>query len=58
MVNVALQVETLIGHPLIADGYRRGTLDVIGVFYDIPSAAVLRITPTSITSFELAASHR
>lgn len=58
MVNVALQVETLTRHPLVADAHRRGALDVIGVFYDIPSAAVLRITPTDVDSFEVAASAR
>jgi carbonic anhydrase len=56
MVNVALQVETLTRHPLVEEAHRRGALDVIGVFYDIPSAAVLRITPTAIDSFEVAAS--
>ncbi len=54
MVNVALQVGTLTTHPLVKDAHRQGALDVIGVFYDIPSAAVLRITPTTIDSFEVA----
>ncbi|MBJ7340795.1 bifunctional SulP family inorganic anion transporter/carbonic anhydrase [Mycolicibacterium sp.] len=54
MVNVALQVQTLIGHPLVRDAQRNGPLEVFGVFYDIPSAVVLRIRPTSIDSFELA----
>ncbi|MGH3643818.1 MAG: SulP family inorganic anion transporter [Mycobacterium sp.] len=58
MVNVALQVETLTRHPLVEDAYRRGSLDVIGVFYDIPSAAVLRIRPRAIDSFEVATSAR
>jgi carbonic anhydrase len=55
MVNVALQIETLTRHPLVEDAHRRGVLDVIGVFYDIPSAAVLRITATTIDSFDVAA---
>jgi carbonic anhydrase len=54
MVNVALQVETLSRHPLVEKPHRRGGLDVFGVFYDIPTAAVLRITPTAIDSLELA----
>lgn len=57
MVNVALQVETLTGHPLIAEPHRRGSLDVFGVFYDISSAVVLRISPTAIDSFEMAATN-
>jgi carbonic anhydrase len=55
MVNVALQVETLTRHPLVAGAHREGALDVIGVFYDIPRAEVLRITPTAIDSFAVAA---
>jgi carbonic anhydrase len=53
MVNVALQVETLTRHPLVEEPHQRGGLDVFGVFYDIPSAAVLRIRPTTIDSLEL-----
>jgi carbonic anhydrase len=48
MVNVALQVETLLRHPLVEKPYLRGELDVFGVFYDIPSATVLRIRATAI----------
>jgi carbonic anhydrase len=53
MVNVALQVETLTRHPLVETPHQRGGLDVFGVFYDIPSATVLRIRPTAIDSLEL-----
>jgi carbonic anhydrase len=52
---VALQVETVTRHPLVEEEQRRGTLDVTGVFYDIPSAVVLRGGPTAIDSVELAA---
>lgn len=52
MINVAQQVETLTRHALVRDAHGSGALEVIGVFYDIPSAAVLRITPTSVESFE------
>jgi carbonic anhydrase len=38
---------------LVEEAHRRGGLDVFGVFYDIPSAAVLRIRPTTIDSLEL-----
>jgi carbonic anhydrase len=54
MVNVALQVETLVRHSLVEKPHLRGELDVFGVFYDIPSATVLRIRPTGIDSLELA----
>jgi carbonic anhydrase len=52
MVNVATQVAALTLHPLVVDAHKRGELDVIGVFYDIPSAMPLRIGSTSIDSFE------
>ncbi|OHU08238.1 carbonic anhydrase [Mycobacterium syngnathidarum] len=53
MVNVALQVQTLAEHPLLRERYQQGRLDIIGLFYDIPSAGVLRVTPTEVCTFEL-----
>lgn len=53
MVNVALQVQTLTEHPLLREHYQQGRLDILGLFYDIPSAAVLRVTPTEVSTFEL-----
>jgi carbonic anhydrase len=55
MVNVALQVETLVGHPLVEKRHLAGELDVFGLFYDIASATVLRIRPTAIDSLALSA---
>lgn len=52
MVNVAVQVVALSVHPLIEAAHVRGDLDVIGVFYDIASAAPLHIRPSSIGSFD------
>jgi carbonic anhydrase len=52
MVNVATQVAALTRHPLVVDAHKRGELDVIGVFYDIPSAMPLHIGSTSINGFE------
>ncbi|ART68143.1 carbonic anhydrase [Mycobacterium dioxanotrophicus] len=49
MVNIAMQVQTLQSHPLA----RR--VNVIGLFYDIPSAGVLRVTPTQIEALADAA---
>lgn len=45
MVNVAVQVEQLRSHPLIAG---RGQLEVVGLFYDISSAAVIRVLPDHV----------
>jgi carbonic anhydrase len=56
MVNVATQVDVLTRHPLIVDAHRRGDLEVIGMFYDISSAAPLRIGSESIGGFEVALS--
>jgi carbonic anhydrase len=49
MVNIAMQVQTLQSHPLA------GRVNVIGLFYDIPSAGVLRVTPTHIEALADAA---
>ncbi|AKS35936.1 SulP family inorganic anion transporter [Mycolicibacterium goodii] len=49
MVNVAVQVQTLREHPLA------GEVEVIGLFYDIPTAAVLQVTPTMVETLADAA---
>lgn len=49
MVNIAVQVQTLQAHPLA----RR--VNIIGLFYDIASAGVLRVTPTHIETLADAA---
>lgn len=49
MVNIAVQVQTLQDHPLARD------VNVIGLFYDIPSAGVLRVTPTFVETLAVAA---
>ena len=48
MVNVALQAQTLAAHPLVRARHRAGDLEVIGLFYDIGTAAALRVTPVSV----------
>jgi carbonic anhydrase len=53
MVNVALQVQTLTEHPLLRERYQQGRLDILGLFYDIPSAAVLQVTSTEVSTIEL-----
>jgi carbonic anhydrase len=49
MVNIAVQVQTLREHPLAGD------VEVIGLFYDIPTAAVLQVTPTMVETLADAA---
>ncbi|OFB38827.1 carbonic anhydrase [Mycolicibacterium sp. (ex Dasyatis americana)] len=49
MVNIAVQVQTLQAHPVA----RR--VNVIGLFYDIASAGVLRVTPTHVETLADAA---
>jgi carbonic anhydrase len=48
MVNVALQAQTLAAHPLVRARHLAGDLEVIGLFYDIGTAAALRVTPVSV----------
>ncbi|PND59234.1 carbonic anhydrase [Mycobacterium sp. ENV421] len=50
MVSVAVQVDTLVRHPLIHDLHEQGRLKVIGLFYDIASAQVLHVEPTPALS--------
>ncbi|WP_235683532.1 SulP family inorganic anion transporter [Mycolicibacterium fluoranthenivorans] len=45
MVNIAVQVQTLSRHPVLA---AHPGIEVIGLFYDIASADVLRVTPTFV----------
>ncbi|MGC5027911.1 SulP family inorganic anion transporter [Tsukamurella sp. DT100] len=45
LVNVAVQVEALRTHPLIAG---RTDVDVIGLFFDIASGRVLRVTDSAV----------
>jgi carbonic anhydrase len=49
MVNVAIHVETIVAHSLVTTAYAEGRVDVIGLFYDIPSADVLEVPPLSIS---------
>ncbi|AQT79526.1 carbonic anhydrase [Mycolicibacterium litorale] len=56
MVSVAVQVDTLTGHPLIRELHQRGRVKVIGLFYDIGSARVLHVEPTAAASLERASS--
>lgn len=52
MVSVAVQVDTLVRHPLIRDLHDQGQLKVVGLFYDIASAEVLHVEPTATASLQ------
>lgn len=56
MVNVATQVQTLAGHPLVVAAREQRNFNVIGLFYDIPSAGVLHVTPTEVEALTEAVS--
>jgi carbonic anhydrase len=43
-------VQMLSEHPLVRERVRQGRLNVIGLFYDIPSAGVLHVTPTVVAT--------
>ncbi len=51
MVNVAIQVETLMNHPLVSTLHDAGQLKVIGLFYDISTARVLHVRSDSVDEF-------
>ncbi|HEY7054764.1 MAG TPA: carbonic anhydrase, partial [Mycobacterium sp.] len=59
MVNVAAQVQTLLDHPLVVRAREQRALNVFALFYDIPSAGVLAVTPTGVQALadESAPSH-
>lgn len=51
MVNVAVQAETLMNHPLVSRLHDVGQLKVIGLFYDISTARVLHVRSASVGEF-------
>jgi carbonic anhydrase len=48
MVNVAVQLETLVGRPVVGRATENRGVSVSGLFFDIPTARVLQITAGSI----------
>jgi carbonic anhydrase len=48
MVNVAIQVQTLIRHRVVGPAVAAGEVRVIGLFFDIPSARVLQVDSQSV----------
>ncbi len=51
MVNVALQLQNLENHPLVGQAIADGRMTIAGVFYDLSTARVIRITPDGISHF-------
>ncbi|MDQ0677128.1 carbonic anhydrase [Arthrobacter pascens] len=52
MVNVAVQLERLQHRPGLLEAVEAGRVHVAGLFYDISTARVLRITPSGITHLD------
>jgi carbonic anhydrase len=52
MVNVAMQVDTLVRHPLVRTLHDAGQLTVTGLFYDISTARVLHVRATRLDEFQ------
>ena len=57
MVNVAVQLDRLQGHPGLQEPLVSGRVHVAGLFYDISTARVLQITPDGIGHLDPAAKH-
>lgn len=55
MVNVAVQLQTLARHRVVGAASADGTVRVIGLFFDIPSARVIQVDSQSITELDPAA---
>ncbi|UZX04462.1 carbonic anhydrase [Arthrobacter sp. CDRTa11] len=52
MVNVAVQLDRLNRHPGLQEALQAGRVHVAGLFYDISTAQVLRITSTGISHLD------
>jgi carbonic anhydrase len=48
VVNIAVQVQHLRAHPLLLDAVRQGRIEIVGLFFDIASGRVLRVTDTAV----------
>jgi carbonic anhydrase len=48
IVNVAIQLERLTHHPILATAAGAGDLAVVGVFFDVETARVYEVTPRGI----------
>ncbi|WP_336669564.1 bifunctional SulP family inorganic anion transporter/carbonic anhydrase [Tsukamurella sp. USMM236] len=48
LVNVAMQVAAVAEHPLVRAAVAAGRVEVIGLFFDIASGRVLRVTDSAV----------
>lgn len=48
IVNVAIQLERLIRHPILATPVTVGDIQVVGIFFDIATSRVYEVTPRGI----------
>jgi carbonic anhydrase len=48
IVNVAVQLERLIHHPILATAVASGDVQVVGIFFDITTTRVYEVTPRGI----------
>lgn len=48
IVNVAIQLERLTRHPILATSIASGDVQVVGIFFDIPTTRVYEVTPRGI----------
>ncbi|WP_186296229.1 SulP family inorganic anion transporter [Mycobacterium tilburgii] len=52
VVNVAIQLKRLTRHPILVDAIESGRLQVVGIFFDIPTTRVYEVTPHGILCAE------
>ncbi|WAJ46355.1 SulP family inorganic anion transporter [Mycobacterium sp. Aquia_216] len=48
IVNVAIQLERLVHHPILATAVASGDVQVVGIFFDITTTRVYEVTPRGI----------
>lgn len=48
IVNVAIQLERLAQHPILAPAIASGSVQAVGIFFDIPTTRVYEVTPGGI----------
>jgi carbonic anhydrase len=48
IVNVAIQLERLVHHPILAAPVAAGDIQVVGIFFDIPTTRVYEVTARGI----------
>ncbi|MGW4632874.1 SulP family inorganic anion transporter [Nocardia sp. NPDC004415] len=49
MVNVAVQIAAVAQHPSLSAGVAEGRVQIVGLFFDIATAAVWHVGPTTVS---------